>query len=211
MRLNIGVLVAAVVVSVPSSVNAQRERIDSTRREACERMVLALRAGPGDPGYIEGMALAANCEVSGGPALAERWTKITGEDSRDLAQLLGRSRALPDRALLARAIELVQDPARAPAVRIAVINLLISYYAPGRTLSPEYQAGDRNPELCGLGSRVHFRPNVSANPFGPEARPLILETLNAVAEAPGNELVRRAAACAWYPLMRLAEREGRSG
>jgi hypothetical protein len=127
---------------------------------------------------------------------------VTGTDALDLAQIQGRSRELHDRDLLAELLLLLRDESSAQTVRLAVIDVLISYHVPGAGLSSAYQIEDYDVGLCGLGMRTHFRYQEGANPIGSEDRAAIRQALATAAELGANASVRRAATCASAALNR---------
>lgn len=188
---------------------AQTERTSTAWREECQNATAALRAGPTHPGYEYARSVISRCDVTGGPAMADRWAQISGEDRHDLQQLRGQT--IRDRVLLNRILSLVQDPTRPSAVRVMLIDILISYYAPGRRLSSAATDPNVDPGLCGLASVTHWGMTESTDPILPEDRPRILEVIGALARTSATDPIGRVAACAWHPLMRLAEREGRGG
>jgi len=193
------VIVVAGLAIVVSAARAQSERDSPLRQERCRREVSFLEAGPAHPRYAEALEIIPFCEVSGGAALARLWRTTDGASPLDLYRLRDASRRLRDGGVLRALYGVVRDSTRPLSVRLAALDVLVSYMAPGKTLP----YGSREPgvraDSCGLVALGALDVHEGASPIP------YLDSVNGiqraiftVASVSGDSVVRQAAHCALF-------------
>ena len=189
-------LIVALLVALPcSSALAQGEREDVQLRNRCRQYAHYLEMGPKQPHYEEALSGIDACDDSGGAVLATLWSRITAADSDAVGELSYVSARFRDRTLLDGLLTQIADGSRSRPVRMAMLDVLVSYYAAGK--APPFGAREEgiNPEFCTLASETDFDATDSASPVTPADRPRILDALKAIASGDPDSFLRSAAAC----------------
>ena len=139
------------------------------------------------------------CEVSGGAALAGLWRRTDGGNLRDLLLLRDASRRLRDAGLLRALFGVVRDSTRPPAVRLAVLEVLVGYMKPDKMLPYGSPEPGVNADSCGLVAASALDVHEGASPIlVPEDVVSIREAIMTVASVSEDTVVRQAAACAIF-------------
>ena len=178
-----------------NSALAQGEREDVQLRNRCRQYAHWLEMGPKQPHYEEALSGIDDCDESGGAVLADLWSKITAADSGAVGELSYRSARFRDRTLLDGLLTQFADASRARLVRMAILDVLVSFYDAGKAPPFGVRQEGINPEYCTLTSEMHFDATDGVTPVTPADRPRILDALNAIASGDPDSFVRSAAAC----------------
>ena len=122
------------------------------------------------------------------------WSKLTAADSDAVGGLEYVSSRLRDHQLLDSLLTQIADASRSRPVRIGMLSVLVSYYAPARVL-PSGAVKGVDPGYCMLGWVTDFAAHDGATPVTAADRPHILEVLQALASDDPDPVVRGAVAC----------------
>jgi len=188
--------VLGVVGACPALAQAPSERSDAHLRDRCREAVGILEAGPGHPRHEWSLEFIHRCDVSGAVALARRWGAVEGRDTSYLGRLAHESRILRDERLLQALVTLVGQPSRPRAVRLAALDVLVSYYAVGRTLPSSAADTGVDVKWCVLGGWVDSYERDGSVPVTDADRPSIMQAVQTLAAGDRDPIVRHAAACA---------------
>jgi hypothetical protein len=186
----------AVAVACPALARAQGERGDARVRERCREAADLLESGPRHPKHRWALHFILRCDVSGAPALASRWPVVEGRDTSYLGGLAYASRVLRDGRLLRALVELIGQSTRPRAVRLAALDVLVSYYAVGRTLPSAAADPGIDVKWCVMGGQADYYVRDGAVPITAADRPSIMQAVEAVAATDTDPIVQHAAACA---------------
>jgi len=189
------VVVPVLLVLAGGTAQAQGERDDVRLRNRCRQAAHYLEMGPRHPQYESGLSMISYCDVSGGAVLAARWRVVDGTDRRDLGRLTYESRHLRDAGLLGELIPLVQEGSRPQAVRLAMLEVLVSYFEVGAALPAVAGDGRTEARYCILGGYADVAVRAGAVPVTEADRPRILAAVQAVAQTDEDPRMRHAAAC----------------
>ena len=189
-------LTAAILVAAPiSSVLAQGESENALLQARCRQFVHYLEIGPRQPHYEEALSGITMCDETGGAALAAAWSRMTAADSIATGRLIYTSSRFRDRTLLGALLTQVADAARPRRLRIGILMVLVSYYAPGRSLPPNAREEGVNPKWCVLGGVTDFDAADGASPLTPADPPRILTELQSLASEDPDSVFRGTLAC----------------
>jgi hypothetical protein len=188
--------ILALLLAAPvSSAAAQGESQDVHLRNRCRQFAQYMEVGPKHPHYEEALSGIVSCDETGGTTLVDAWRQATEADSLAVARLIYVSSRFRDRTLLDGLMAQVRDDTRPRRLRMGMLMVLVSYYAPGRILPEGATDEGINPEYCTLGWRLHSESTDGQVPVTPEDRPRILQTLQALASSDPDPFLRSAAAC----------------
>jgi len=166
------------------------EAADARLRKDCRLATQILTKGQPDPHYDWARDIIGKCDSSGGPALAALWRSVPA-DSAELAHVVYTTSRLRDQRILTALLAVAQDQARPLAVRLATIQVLISYFKPSGYVPFDWLK--RPPFGSPVGQVTEFLATEGSVPLGANTRNTILALMRQLAASDPDATMRGAA------------------